>query len=633
MGATVIVYPEFLHEGRISPLLYGNFVEFLGAQVASLWAEMLCDRALEGLAEVSDATRDYWISPVLEENPFYHSGYLERPWFPVGKHSGAHWTRDNNQAFRGRFCLRIDIDAPSHNQPRGIAQRGLSVEAGRTYRVELHLRGQSLQAPVVVTIGRDMGHLTDAYASYTFDEIGSIWKHFEVELTPAYSDSEADLIIKTTGPGTLWIDNLSLMPADAIDGWRSDVVELIRKVRPTIVRFPGGCYTSFTHWADAIGPREKRKPFINPYWGGLEPNDVGTDELLRLLEHIGAVPQICVNMITGTPEEAAAWVEYCNGAIDTEWGACRATNGHIEPYNVRYWEMGNEPYRRYKTAEEYARVLNEFSAAMRAVDPTIELMAAGYGPYRKHVDRIVKIAGGQIDFIALRANVAEEILTVAKQIERAIPPGRRIKIASTEWISRTPHLDARVPPKGRWEDMCWWETNKATWDYALQAALTLNDFQRVSHWIEIANFNNLANTWLQSCIEVEKSRAFLTAAGWVFHLYSYYCQGIYPLRVEHETQLDVMASLGCQKKRVYLMVVNDTEEQIHTSIQLEGFGTPIKTECWTVSGPAYEARNSFAHPHTIALQPVLVHLSKTELLHGFPPLSVTALILDAEPFQ
>ena len=104
------------------------------------------------------------------------------------------------------------------------------------------------------------------------------------------------------------------MPADNLSGWRPDVMAAVKKMGLTSFRYPGGCFASFVDWESMVGPPEMRLPFTNPFWGGLEPNHVGTDEFLRLMELVGGEPLLEVNLISGTPERAAAWVEYCNAA-------------------------------------------------------------------------------------------------------------------------------------------------------------------------------------------------------------------------------------------------------------------------------------------------------------------------------
>ena len=127
-------------------------------------------------------------------------------------------------------------------------------------------------------------------------------------------------------------------------GYRLDVLEAAKDLRMPILRWPGGNFVSGYHWTDGIGPREERPRKTELAWFSEESNRFGTDEFIEYCRLMGTEPYICVNMGTGTMDEAQAWVEYCNGTSDTYWANLRRANGHEEPYNVKYWGLGNEMY-------------------------------------------------------------------------------------------------------------------------------------------------------------------------------------------------------------------------------------------------------------------------------------------------
>ena len=143
----------------------------------------------------------------------------------------------------------------------------------------------------------------------------------------------------------MWVARASLMPVDNTGGFRKDVVESIKaNWTPTFIRWPGGNFASAYHWMDGIGDIDKRPPYLDPAWQQWEYHDVGTDEFIAFCRLVDSEPILTVNMGTGTPEEAAAWVAYCNGSPDTKYGAMRAKNGHPEPFNVKTWFVGNEQF-------------------------------------------------------------------------------------------------------------------------------------------------------------------------------------------------------------------------------------------------------------------------------------------------
>ena len=145
--------------------------------------------------------------------------------------------------------------------------------------------------------------------------------------------------------------------ADA-DGFRLDVIEALKEVAPTIMRYPGGNFVSNYHWEDGIGPKENRKKVFEYAWLTEESNQFGTADFIEICRRVGAEPLICVNMGTGTIEEAMHWIEYCNGTGDTYYANLRRSHGYEEPFGVKYWGLGNESYGPWQmnnyTAEEYA---------------------------------------------------------------------------------------------------------------------------------------------------------------------------------------------------------------------------------------------------------------------------------------
>jgi alpha-N-arabinofuranosidase len=142
-------------------------------------------------------------------------------------------------------------------------------------------------------------------------------------------------------------------------GFRKDVLGLLRELRLGVLRWPGGNFVKNCHWADGTGPKDARPRRPELAWGGEESNRFGTDEYLAYCAELGTEPYICLNMGTGTLEEALAWVEYCNSAAKTAWAARRRENGRGEPWRVTYWGLGNEMYGDWQvgafTAEEYVR--------------------------------------------------------------------------------------------------------------------------------------------------------------------------------------------------------------------------------------------------------------------------------------
>jgi alpha-N-arabinofuranosidase len=168
--------------------------------------------------------------------------------------------------------------------------------------------------------------------------------------------------------------------ADA-DGFRADVAELTRELGVTLVRYPGGNFVSGYRWEDGVGPRAERPRRVDLAWRSIESNQVGTDEFLGWAERNDVEPMMAVNLGSRGLQSAANLVEYTNTKGGTSWSDLRRKNGRADPYGVKLWCLGNEmdgPWQTgRKSASEYGTIAAEAAKAMRAVDPTVELVACG----------------------------------------------------------------------------------------------------------------------------------------------------------------------------------------------------------------------------------------------------------------
>jgi alpha-N-arabinofuranosidase len=191
---------------------------------------------------------------------------------------------------------------------------------------------------------------------------------------------------------------------------RTDVLSAVRGMRPTALRYPGGCFADWYHWRDGVGPPDERPTHERQFWTGfqvrdgepapalaerfgpVETNAFGTDEFLRYCNDVGAEPLLTANFGTGTPEEAAEWVAYTNR---------RAESGRP----VRRWFVGNETYGPWElghcSGTEYGTRLRDFAEAMRAVDPGIELIAVGDRPRQGWNPDMLAAAGDAVDMVSL----------------------------------------------------------------------------------------------------------------------------------------------------------------------------------------------------------------------------------------
>lgn len=307
-------------------------------------------------------------------------------------------------------------------------------------------------------------------------------------------------------------------PLSDKDGARKDVMEAIKGMGVTLLRWPGGNFVSGYNWKDGIGPKNQRPVRPEGAWGALEPNTFGTDEFLQYSEKIGVEPYICINAGLGTVEEARQWVEYTNESRNTYWADLRRKNGRDKPYGVKYWGLGNEidgPWQLgHKNAEDYNKFALEAAKAMRRVDNSIKLIASGSSNFGPNADwigwnrEVLEKLRGEIDYISLhtyignRENNFERFLAASADIDerieitegliRAAQSGRRnarpIYIAFDEW-------NVWYRARGGSEHSTGATRLEEIYNYedALAMGMFFNSFIRHAHIVKMANLAQIVN--------------------------------------------------------------------------------------------------------------------------------------------
>jgi alpha-N-arabinofuranosidase len=277
----------------------------------------------------------------------------------------------------GGRAQRVAIREPG----QGIMQwTWLPLHRVRKFEVLLWARSPNIDALIVSLSGPD----GEVCAKATISPLTAEWRRFDasLEIPPDLPNDKAyKFTVTADKPGQFVIDTVLLYPADHISRADPDVIRLLKESRLPILRWPGGNFVSTYHWRDGVGPIERRPTLPNYAWGQQENNFFGTDDFVAFCRAVGCEPMICVNAGSGTPEEAAQWIEYCNGGEETPMGKLRTANGNPKPYNVRHWEVGNELWGQWQehwtTAEGYVDRYKQFVKAMLAADPAVKLYACG----------------------------------------------------------------------------------------------------------------------------------------------------------------------------------------------------------------------------------------------------------------
>lgn len=202
-------------------------------------------------------------------------------------------------------------------------------------------------------------------------------------------------------------------PLSDEDGFRKDVIEAVKGLNVSLIRYPGGNFVSNYHWVDGVGP--ERTPRMELAWSRLETNLFGTNEFMKFVRKVGSEPYFSVNMGTGTLEEAQRWVEYCNVKEGPYYAELRKKHGYPEPWGIKYWSLGNEMDGFWQighlNAEDYCKKARETAKLMRLTDPNIKLIAAGSSNYRPNADpdewneTVIRELRDVIDYIALHIYV------------------------------------------------------------------------------------------------------------------------------------------------------------------------------------------------------------------------------------
>ncbi|MFD1872893.1 alpha-L-arabinofuranosidase C-terminal domain-containing protein [Hymenobacter bucti] len=395
--------------------------------------------------------------------------------------------------------------------------------------------------------------------------------------------------------------------------FRPDVLEKVQRLRPPLLRYPGGTVTKIYHWKDGVGQnRPVRKNLI---WGGYDTNQVGTDEFVQYARLLGAAPFLTVNMSTGTAEEAADWVEYCN-ATQGYYAAQRQANGHAAPYQVKYWGLGNEEAAkedagRLQDPRDYVKQAWYYAKLMKLQDPTIQLIMVGDKPDWNQ--QILQELHPICDYISLHlyanskpgdpaslfASIAEmevAIKTTAAQIKALTPervtgfskwyrfPSRQqpVKIALDEW--------------GIWENGgkgAYDLEVDYTWNHALGVATFLNIFQRNAAVIGLATWAQTVN--VLAPIMTNETTSICQTIYYPMELYRRLCG---PRSVAATTTgaatLDVSASTD--GKTLTLAIVNrDSTAAITVKINAKVAGRWIAHE---LNAPSVAAMNTLQAPDT-----------------------------------
>ncbi len=630
--------------------VFGTFLEPIGNSTYNgLWAEILQNPSLEeNLWSASAIERMITQEPALRRAS--NLG-LPLPWEPLDPGQGNRYEPRWGDAANSARSLAI-FGVPGSDT--GIKQKVyLPVHRVLRYNVSLYAKHESGPGTLVVSLRRREGeHETLGHASLVAS--GGEWHKYTASLSVPANTLEplepVDFVLQVAGSERVLVDQLSLMPADAVDGLDPDMVRMSREMHTPLVRF-GGNYTSAYHWRNGVGPPDKRVSMLNVAWGIPEYNQFGTDEFLRYCRLIGAEPQIALNLGSGTAQEASDWVRY----VDDRW----PTHGGL------LWELGNELWGNWNLASPTLAELPErtrnFSQAVRSADPRARLIATGQDPdhYQKWNAAQLTSPPGAFDFLsthfvvatdrlegthatpdtvaldgfALPVELGRRLLKMQNQIEAQ--PGHRdkVRLAFTEWLWVC--CDGRQTPNApRWDNMAGAIITGGFLNMLLQNA----NIVPVSDMTGIIEF---AGIWKK------RSRVFGTPAYYAFQLYAgsdiqtpvkvsadagrYQVQhGLIRLPdISDVPYLDIVAALNQPGDKLTIFCVNrHLEQDVPASLALVDFKSKEDAQLESLSSESIYDVNDESQPEAITPVHTTLRVENRRIFHyTFRHASITRIEL------
>jgi alpha-N-arabinofuranosidase len=603
----IVIHNERVTRTPIDAKQGGQFIEPLCHLIPSLIAQQVANTSFE-------------VDPPWNVAFKRETDRPNRPWYPDGAVHRAKYLYDTNGAFNGHRSLRIAITEPGVRA--GISQDGFSLEANRAYRLRFHQRGTG-NATLRATLHGGGGPASEPVS---LPECRDAWQPAQATLRATRTLANATLTLDFAGPGTVWIDRVSLIGDDAVLGlWRPDAVQAVRQLAPGVIRFGGSALESY-EWDQCLGSWDTRAPFVQTYWGGIEENYVGVEEFVQFGREVNAEPLICVRWTGKQPTDAAAEVEYFNGSADTPGGQRRARNGHPEPYRVKYWQIGNEV-----GGPQYDASVRAVAEAMRAIDPTIRVLSSFPSA------ETLRAGGGYLDYLCPHHYGCADLLAMAASFAsleaqiRQFAGERAVRIAVTEWNTTAGD----------------WELGRASLQ-TLQNALDCSRYHHLMHrhadTVEIAIRSNLIDSF--------GSGVILTGPGWLYCAPTYYAQRLYaraagsfPLRLTRRAgtsgpdlpwplgEPDLSATLSPDGQVLRVYGVNSTASPLSLAARLTGFTSPpvrgtLHVLRDTQNAGTPEVLNSRDDPERISVTNRTLESVGGELTLRFAPFSLSVYELE-----
>jgi len=444
-------------------------------------------------------------------------------------------------------------------------------------------------------------------------------------------------------------------------GLRRDVLAALRDLNLRAIRYPGGNFLSGYRWEDGIGPREQRPRRRNLAWQSIETNQFGTDEFLHFCRELNAEPMLGVNMGTGTIQDAANLVEYCNAPVGTLYGDLRARNGHAEPYGVKYWCVGNEMDGPWQIGQlpagEYGRKALEAAKMMRMHDPSIETVLCGSSsaqmPTYPEWDRVaLEIAWEYVNYHSMHyyatnynddtasylalsvdfENAVDTLTGVLRYVKAKRRSKHDVYLSWDEWNVWYKDRSSN----GNWTEAPHLSEEVYNLEDALVVAQWMNVFLRRSDVLKIACLAQIVN--VISPITTTRDRLLKHTTYYPVMLFSRMASGNAldvavkaPLIETREfggvPVLDVASSHDVENGTNALFIVNRNQiDSVTVDLRWQALMPTRVIAAYQIAGTDPKAVNSFEHPECIVARPIKIQdVDDGIVTLQLPPLSFTAI--------
>lgn len=431
-------------------------------------------------------------------------------------------------------------------------------------------------------------------------------------------------------------------PSANKDGFRMDVIDLIKPLNIPVIRYPGGNFVSGYNWEDGVGPKEKRPTRPELAWFALETNQVGTNEFMDFLQQVKAVPMLAVNLGTRGPQDAVNLLEYCNFPSGTHYSDMRISHGYAQPHKVKLWCLGNEmdgPWQICaKTADEYGRTACETAKLMKWLDPDIELIVCGssfrdmptFGDWERtvlrhtyeHVDFLslhtyyTNMNGDVPSFLANNIRMGDfikEVSAICAEIKAEKQSEKDIYLSFDEWnVWYHFKKDCKEPPK--WIEARPIEEEIYDFADALLVGSMLITFINHSDVVKIACLAQLVNT-IAPIMTEPGGRSWVQTIYYPFLYTSKNGRGTaLQVKVQSPTYncaagddipyIDCAVVVSENAKEMALFIVNkNLEEDIVCTINMSGAEYSGLLEWVSLHGQTVEEINTADHS---PIQPILI---------------------------